>query len=286
MRRAATLLATLVLVTACAAAGATAPPRTIPLPEPTDPPTPTPVPGAIVACPPSESTLENQFESPFPAPVVIPSTLPAALPADVVPMSANIYAVGVPGDSSTSAAQWLYYLVGPAAAPCVVDIGDYRQVDITQSAGEYVTAFFPGAADEALTLVCAYVDSAKAILKAHAGDPADCFVGGGPGGAGEQVVALDTGVTGASLAGVIEPADKGIPGSRIAVLYAFAVSSDGTTFQSADIECGMPTAKRAVCTSTFAYFLAQLNVTASWGLTAAKRAELVSTLVGALAAAG
>ena len=287
MSRAALASLTLVLLlAACGASAGSQAPKTLPLPDPTDPPTPTPAPGAIVACPPSDLTLSNQFESPYPPPVPIPSTLPATLPADPVPATANIYAVGVPADPATSTPAWLYYLVGPAAAPCVVDIGDYRQVDATQSAGEYVTAFFPGAADEALTLVCAYIAAAKTVLKADGGDPADCIVGGGPGGTGEEVVALGTGVVGASLAGVIEPVDKGIPGSRTVVLYAFALAADGTTYQSADIECGMPKAKQAVCTSTFAFFLAQLSVTAGWGLTSATRAELVSKLAGALAAAG
>lgn len=287
-RRVFGVLALVAFVAGCGSAPTASPgPRTLPLPEAPPSPTPTPLPGAIVACPPGDSTLSMQFESPYPSPVPIPSELPAGLPADLVPVTSNVYAVGVPGDVASGTPAWLYYLVGPAAAPCVVDIGDYRQVDVTQSSGEYVTAFFPGAPDEALTLVCAYVDAARTLFKASGGDPAaDCIVGGGPGGAGEQVVKLDTGVAGASLAGVIEPADRSLPDSRTAVLYAFAISTDGRSYQSANIECGMPRAKQAVCASTFAFFLAQLNATAGWGLSATKRADLVSQLATALANAG
>ena len=230
--------------------------------------------------------MSMEFESPYPTPLAILPVLPAGLPADPVPATSNVYAVGVPADAASGTPAWLYYLVGPAAAPCVVDIGAFRQVDVTQSSGEYVTAFFPGAPDEALTLACAYVDAALTALKSSGGDPADCIVGGGPGGAGEQVLKLETGIAGASLTGVIEPVDASLPDSRIAVLYAFAVATDGIGFQSADIECGMPKAKQAVCGSAFAFFLAQLDTTGGWGLGDAKRGALVSQLLGALAKAG
>ena len=245
-----------------------------------------PAPGSIVACPPSDAALSLQFESPYPSPVAIPPALPAVLPTDPVPAASSVYAVGVPADAATGTPAWLYYVVGPAGAPCVVDFGEFRQVDVTQSPGEYVTAFFPGAPDEALTLVCAYIDTAKTVLQASGGDPSDCIVGGGPGGAGEQVVRLNTGVAGALLSGVVEPIDTTVPDSRTAVLYAFAISPDGKTFQAADIECSMPQARETVCSSAFAFFLAQLDATAGWGLSASTRADLVSQLVSVVAKAG
>ena len=275
------------LVSACgsmapSASGA----KEIPLADPSVRPTPTPAPGSVVACPPSEATLSIEFESPVPSAIAMPSAIPPDLPADPIPSEANVYAVGVPGDPATGTAEWRYWVVGPAAAPCTVDLGNYRQVDVTQSPGAYVTVFFPGAVEEALTLVCAYVADALATYEASGGDAAQCLRGGGPGGTGETVVPLTTAIRGVTLAGVVEPKDKAIPSSRDVVLYAFAISADGKSFQSANAECVMPTAAAKVCDTAFTYFLAQLDSAAGWGLGAAKRGAIVKQLADAAAKAG